>query len=383
MTSETAPNLSEVIDHIRERARARQATVPRQPTFSLPGASRPGPAMPAYDLYELHANLAACNALHNSVGTLNPRRPGLHNQAIQLVKKIMRRSLTWYTRPLHEFHGAVTRTLNETARAVEDQNHRLQELGTRIDSLQASWEANMRRAADELLSKVDTGDGIKAASGLFFNEPIWVSYENSTARWSATSERILERPWIFRQLADLPLGATILDAGCSESLLSFELASAGFQMVGVDIRDYTLRHPRLQFLRSNICSTPLTSATFDVAIALSTVEHIGIGAYGDPTQNASPELALAEIFRLLKGGGRLYITVPFGQAAITPLHHIYDSTSLRALLKDFRIEKLEFGIKVDNYVWMSPADEAEASARIHNPQSFAPGAVALAVCSRP
>src|SRR5690348_13869890 len=119
MANNGAPNPNEVIAAIRERVRARHAAEPQQPTPRPPAAVGFTPATSAYDLRELHANLAACNALHAAVGALNPRSPGLHNQALQFVKKVMRRSLTWYTRPLHEFHGAVTRTLNETTRALE------------------------------------------------------------------------------------------------------------------------------------------------------------------------------------------------------------------------------------------------------------------------
>jgi 2-polyprenyl-3-methyl-5-hydroxy-6-metoxy-1,4-benzoquinol methylase len=54
----------------------------------------------------------------NAVGQLNPRNPGLLNRAIQALKKTMQRSLTWYTRPLQEFHGNVSRAIEEHGRAI-------------------------------------------------------------------------------------------------------------------------------------------------------------------------------------------------------------------------------------------------------------------------
>ena len=54
----------------------------------------------------------------NAVGKLNPRNPGLLNRAIQALKKTMQRSLTWYTRPLQEFHGNVARAIEEHGRAI-------------------------------------------------------------------------------------------------------------------------------------------------------------------------------------------------------------------------------------------------------------------------
>jgi O-antigen chain-terminating methyltransferase len=140
MSSNGASDPTEVIARIRERVRARHA--------GEGGASRPRPPLPAftarsspgYDLGELHSNLAACNALHSAVGTLNPRRPGLHNRAIQFAKKVMRRSLTWYTRPLHEFHGAVTRTLNHTTIALEETRDGLGVLEARVEGLEQRFE---------------------------------------------------------------------------------------------------------------------------------------------------------------------------------------------------------------------------------------------------
>jgi|SRR5690242_466890 SAM-dependent methyltransferase len=372
MANNGAPNPNEVIAAIRERVRARHAAE-LEPSTPRPAAANFTPATSAYDLQELHANLAACNALHAAVGTLNPRSPGLHNQALQLVKKVMRRSLTWYTRPLHEFHGAVTRTLNETTRALEH-------LRADVSSLRSEIEY----AEHNLLRSVDTGSGAKAKSGLYFNEPVMVDYDGQgRAYWAATSERIVERSWLFRQIAALPPGVRILDVGTSESLVSLELASAGFKVVGVDVRDYPLHHPNLQFLRADICHTRLATSSFDAAIALSTIEHLGLGFYGDSRDDQAADLAMQEIFRLLKPGAPLLLTAPFGRSAVTPQHRIFDPESLRSLLRAFQIDKLEFGKRLDPKTWEFPVSESDAREQAHDPATFFPGAVALVICRKP
>ncbi|MFZ0313147.1 MAG: class I SAM-dependent methyltransferase [Candidatus Korobacteraceae bacterium] len=53
-----------------------------------------------------------------AVGRLNPRNPGLLNRVVQGLKKIMQRCLSWYTRPLQEFHGDVARAIEEHGRAI-------------------------------------------------------------------------------------------------------------------------------------------------------------------------------------------------------------------------------------------------------------------------
>jgi 2-polyprenyl-3-methyl-5-hydroxy-6-metoxy-1,4-benzoquinol methylase len=382
MAENATSNPSEVIARIRERVRARQAGERERPTV------RPQTGSPflqqsvavRHDLDKLRADLAACNALHNAVGNLNPRPPGLINAVIQFTKKAMRRSLSWYTRPLHEFHGAVTRTLNEMSIAVQQLRAELDTVPAQLASIRSELDY-LRR---DLLRSVDTGEGAKARAGLYFNEPVMVDYEeNGRAYWAATSERIVERSWLFRETAGLPQGCKILDVGCCESLLSFELASSGFEVVGIDVRDYPLRHPRLRFLRADICATGLQDASFDAAVALSTLEHIGLGFYGDTQDKAAIDAAMKEILRLLRPNSKLLVSVPFGRAAMTPQHRIFDADALRSLLSGFNIEKLEFAVKLDSKTWRLPASEMEAAAQPHDPQTYSPSAVALAVCRKP
>jgi hypothetical protein len=103
-----------------------------------------------FDTEELRRNLHDCNTLHNAVGSLNPRNPGLHNDLIQFAKKLTRRGLSWYTRPLHQFQGAVTRTLNELAKGLENTGARLglaekalENTSSRLGLLESSWRQNI------------------------------------------------------------------------------------------------------------------------------------------------------------------------------------------------------------------------------------------------
>ena len=68
---------------------------------------------------DLKNNLEACKTLFPAVGGLNPRDPGLRNQLIQFIKRLMRRSLSWYTRPIQLFEGAVIRSLDGLTEQAE------------------------------------------------------------------------------------------------------------------------------------------------------------------------------------------------------------------------------------------------------------------------
>ena len=72
-----------------------------------------------YDLDDLRRALVDLEGRNNAVGTLNPRLPGWHNDLIQLIKKLLARLLSWYTRPLYEFNASVSRSLEEVVRALD------------------------------------------------------------------------------------------------------------------------------------------------------------------------------------------------------------------------------------------------------------------------
>jgi hypothetical protein len=106
---------SEILDRMRQHVQQHES-VPSGRQFQFAQRSS---SLDSYDTRKLHQELMTVHALHAAVGEINPRPPGLHNEAIQFVKKAMRRMLTWYTRPLHQFHAAVSRAFQEQARVSD------------------------------------------------------------------------------------------------------------------------------------------------------------------------------------------------------------------------------------------------------------------------
>jgi len=72
-----------------------------------------------FDFEDLRRALAVVEDRRKAVGVVNPRPPGLHNRALELLKKSIARALDWYTRPLQEFNAAVSRSLTEIYAALE------------------------------------------------------------------------------------------------------------------------------------------------------------------------------------------------------------------------------------------------------------------------
>jgi len=133
-------------NHVRlHRGPAQKTDAIIPPAFPSMYAETPD----AYDLSELFRNAASCTVQWNQVGMLNPRPPGLHNSLIQLFKKSLVRMLSWYTRPLLGFHATVTRSLNETTRAIEHLQIRAIEAAPRLAEMETSQKA-LRERLDRL-----------------------------------------------------------------------------------------------------------------------------------------------------------------------------------------------------------------------------------------
>lgn len=157
------------------------------------------------------------------------------------------------------------------------------------------------------------------------------------------NERVIEVPWIFSQF-DLHKKQKVLDVGYLESSVALSLATAGFQVTGIDIRRGDIFYPNLKTVQEDICQTTLKDKSFDVIILLSTLEHIGLDSmYGRVAKSSSDQIAIDSCHRLLKSGGTLLLTTPVAHTASqNNFMRIYTPTRLKQMLKSFKIESTEF-----------------------------------------
>lgn len=105
------------------------------------------------------------------------------------------------------------------------------------------------------------------------------------------SRRELVASLLRRELRE---GETLLDLGCGTGA-NLSLAGAGVRKVGIDIHVEELGPGMLQ---GDATSLPLRSSTVDVVLALDVLEHV------------DDDVALAEVRRVLRPGGRFIATVP-------------------------------------------------------------------------
>lgn len=172
-----------------------------------------------------------------------------------------------------------------------------------------------------------------------------------------TTERVIEYPFVFQHLDGVT--GPVLDVGCCASRVPVALASRGFSVVGIDVQPYPHAHPNLRVVRADAMRMPFASGVFAAALAVSTVEHIGLGHYGDPARTRGDLAAVGEIARVLRPRGRLLLTVPFGVAEENDFQRVYDPAGLAALLGAFSTVRVEHAWSRVG-LW-TPCTEAEAA----------------------
>jgi SAM-dependent methyltransferase len=164
----------------------------------------------------------------------------------------------------------------------------------------------------------------------------------------ALDERLVEFPWV---VAKAPSG-DVLDAG-----------SALNQRVALDrvlplVRSLTIttftpgaeeEHPGPRYVAADLRELPFDDESFDTVVSVSTLEHVGMdnSEYGSTeprSEDPDKEMgrALDELRRVLRPGGRVLLTVPYGRNEDHGWLRQFNRRGLRRLLdrSGLRVDEL-------------------------------------------
>ncbi|MGH7720994.1 MAG: class I SAM-dependent methyltransferase [Gemmatimonadaceae bacterium] len=155
-------------------------------------------------------------------------------------------------------------------------------------------------------------------------------------------ERCVEYPWLFAHLAAGP--GTLLDAG---SILNkpFLIDHPALQAKSLHI--LTLGPEKncfwqkgISYLYHDLRALPLRDEFYDTVVCVSTLEHVGLdnSAYTGRTVHREERpadflQAVHELRRVLKRGGQMLLTVPFGVHRRFSNSQVFDGALLDTLLQ--------------------------------------------------
>ena len=191
-------------------------------------------------------------------------------------------------------------------------------------------------------------------------EALLRAWPRGIERYLVVNERIAEIPFVLRNLR-LPQGSRVLDVGSRWSLLPLYLTHLGYRVVATDIAPVPGAGAGPTFVRADMRRPPFRPATFDGATMVSTLEHVGIGFY-DPALGSDDDLALMrELRTLVRPGGSLLLTVPFGRSGVGPLQRSYDGSRLRRITEGWTWEESRFLLR-RGHAWQDVGEAEAASA---------------------
>lgn len=141
------------------------------------------------------------------------------------------------------------------------------------------------------------------------------------------SEQAVEVPFVMRQIRESD--KMVLDFGAFESTVPLQLSALGHDVTVWDQRPYPFKHSRISVISDDILAENITQdRAFDLVMSISTIEHLGLGNYGDITDDDGDKRAVSALWRMVKPGGRLVVTVPAGSTSVQRGYRIYDQNRL-------------------------------------------------------
>ncbi len=377
--------LSAMLREIRERVRAR---------YPEAGAN----AEPLPDLLPILHARDAVQAKVAAIGTVNPRRPGALNSAIQAVKRLVSRALDWHVREQVEFNRGVVAALEAILEALNENNRALaamrqvpRDMASHWSEWRVAWEQRLAATENELLrtiAELRAAFDFRAAQvSEQIQRRLWADLEKVRIEYermihselrlirqraaicacesqpSAPDRAAVAAPaidWLRfaqrfrgseedireRQRFYLPYFQgcrSVLDLGCGRGEFLELMREAGIPARGFERNEEMAALVRTKGLEVDVADLPaglrpLADGSADGIFCAHVVEHLA--------PELVPEL-IYEAARVLQPGGVLAVETPnAGSLAIFATHFYLDPTHVRPVppaLLTFYAEEAGFG----------------------------------------
>ena len=163
-------------------------------------------------------------------------------------------------------------------------------------------------------------------------------------------ERVVEYPWIISRLSSAK--GKLFDAG---SILNFDYLVNHESIANKDLTIGTLEpecscfwKSRISYVFCDLRHLPFQDNWFDEVISLSTIEHIGMNnsMYSDNPNFVENDIwsfleAITELKRVVKVGGKVYVTVPYGEYTNFGWYQQFNTEMIDKLISTFSPSKIK------------------------------------------
>ena len=177
-------------------------------------------------------------------------------------------------------------------------------------------------------------------------------------------ERIVEIPWIMRELEKIRYGK-ILDAGCT---LNFNYLikriiknKNNLTFVNIFPEKNVFKSNLVEYKTQDISKLEQDGNIYDIITCISVLEHVGFDNSMYDLKKTKDiykidinlyKNALVELKRVLKNDKWLYLTIPFGKKTIFRNYQQFDINDLNSIIKIFSPKQFKtYFYKFENLQW--------------------------------
>ena len=119
-----------------------------------------------------------------------------------------------------------------------------------------------------------------------------------------------------------------------------------------DYRPADLKLSRLMNGKADLTQLPFKTATIECISCMHTIEHIGLGRYGDPIDPDGDIKAILELIRVTKSGGSILFVTPVGKPKIMfNAHRIYDPAMVIDLFNGCEIKNFALVTDENDFIY--------------------------------
>lgn len=136
----------------------------------------------------------------------------------------------------------------------------------------------------------------------------------------------------------------------SSTLYFASILSAFVPVRFYDFRPANLNLSELESLKANLLNLDFPDNSIASLSCMHTVEHIGLGRYGDPIDYNGDIKAMSELARVLAPDGNLLFVVPVGDKSIIQFnaHRIYSKNQIIEQFSKLGLQLVEFTLIPEN-----------------------------------